>query len=373
MTDNTHPSGEVIFSNQLVSGSSKGAWTAFNPSETEGWINDSTMPYIHVDNYVGYTFTSAAKAVAAKFSLLYYNMTNVTISGKFQGYDGSDWIDVCNTFTYTISDTSGTPIIVPFTKNIDAYTKYRWICTTDASTNKHLGIKLQFYTSADPATQVLIHSAAQDDIYYLDNGSPVIIAHTDDYGDAVIDRDLLPTDEYLTLYSTIAKDPDNLGNAYSKTVHFSKYLTEVYVMPISSIYWYGFKIKELSIESRSSSPYYGTVTYNTNEIDLYGYHSGNWGGPILTPMLYTVENLDLSKYNSVKSITSRTSVSSVYPQVGLRAGVEDIIPGASITEPTISVVTCDISSESSGYPAISSVIYAQGSQCHVYCSALWLE
>lgn len=422
MTSNTTPSGECIGSGDGYS-STYSKWMAFNPDEMRGWLNDSTAPYIHVNNYVGYTPTSANRAISCDITLVYYSSAN-TVVGKIQGNDGTTWTDLTENITVT-SNANNTATKVVFTKNIETYTSYRWICVTAPTNNYTYGLKLQFYADADIATnqdamaligkydycsnallgnatwaeaiansdyfesvlnvkvpkmtsnttpsgecisnvadsssyykyyafdqntstawagaqsgnsyigykftqQVvvdkayfktgnyygritsikvqgsndnfnsdihdlsesitptsdettinmssvgsyqyyrlymsssaapiiyevqfygrasaqtnIIHSAPNDTIYYMEDGSPVTVATTNSDGDGVLDFSSLEDKEY-TFYSSVAKNPSNLSNDFSKTIRITKSefggTTEMYLMPdtVSTLYWFGY-------------------------------------------------------------------------------------------------------------------------------------
>jgi len=129
------------------------------------------------------------------------------------------------------------------------------------------------------AEGITIHSAANDTIYYLDGSTPVTVAVTDANGKAVIDPEDLAPGTY-TLYSTVAKNPDNLSNAYTKTVKISSYTTEIYLMPILSLYWWGYESSNLEdITSTNGWTGYSTLIapdHNTNSISKgnVNYNSG---------------------------------------------------------------------------------------------------
>lgn len=140
MTSDTTPSGEVIKSGEFLSYAS---WKAFNQSELNGWTNDSTAPYIHADNYVGYIFPNNVGIASCDILWKYYNQTS-TIKGKIQANIDNVWTDVTDEITI-VSNSSDIPVHAWFTKNIGKYSSYRFICTVAPNNNYSYGIKLQFY------------------------------------------------------------------------------------------------------------------------------------------------------------------------------------------------------------------------------------
>lgn len=141
--------------------------------------------------------------------------------------------------------------------------------------------EIQFYgrAAANPTLQT-IHSAANDTIYYLDGQTPVTVAVTDANGVGEIDLENLGVGAH-TLYSTVAKNPTNLSNPYSKTINVTRYTTEVYLMPLlGMIYWYGYKSNncEAIISANGwsvSGGYYGLVDPTFNTTNVTGARSGN--------------------------------------------------------------------------------------------------
>jgi len=62
----------------------------------------------------------------------------------------------------------------------------------------------------------------------------------------------------MTLYSSVAKDPSNLSNSYSKTLNNID--SETYLMPDGDVvYWYGWKHPDIQVTQ---------VTWNTNYANM---------------------------------------------------------------------------------------------------------
>ena len=73
--------------------------------------------------------------------------------------------------------------------------------------------------------------------------------------------------------TTVAKDPNNLSNNYTKTINVTEDTTEIYIMPNNTLYWYGYESNNLEDMSTSNgwSPipfnaFTGTIQRNTNYI-----------------------------------------------------------------------------------------------------------
>ena len=128
------------------------------------------------------------------------------------------------------------------------------------------------YIPASPTGQTnIIHSAASDTLYYID-GTSQTIGTTDTSGVGTVNWSNLPVGN-LTIYSSVANDPDDLTSAYSKTVRITPHTVEVYVMPDNALYWYGWISDSLQDASGTNGWSYSSYTfmaptYQTNYVDL---------------------------------------------------------------------------------------------------------
>jgi hypothetical protein len=86
-----------------------------------------------------------------------------------------------------------------------------------------------------------IFSAANDTIYYeAAGGSQVVVAETNDQGEALIDISAIPNGTYM-MYSSVAKDPTDLNQPYCKEIVITDDTKEIRLMPDNAIYWYGWR------------------------------------------------------------------------------------------------------------------------------------
>ena len=147
MTGNTTPSGEA-FANASYTAAQYYPWKAFNSGETQGWMSDNKSPYLHANDYIGYAFTSAVKIYMSAVTLLYYSGTG-QITGKFQASSdgGTDYKDITDIAIATMSS-ANTPTKVITNQNLDAYSRYRYVCTTQPNSANHYGLRIQFYGRA---------------------------------------------------------------------------------------------------------------------------------------------------------------------------------------------------------------------------------
>lgn len=121
--------------------------------------------------------------------------------------------------------------------------------------------------------KVAIHGACNSGIYYKDGGSDVSVGTTDiNTGIALVNISDMPTGTYA-IYDGVAKDPSNLSNDYSKTVSITSNTTDVYLMPDTVWYWYGYKLADVVLNTNrlggtQSTSTVGTATYNTNSLRI---------------------------------------------------------------------------------------------------------
>lgn len=117
-----------------------------------------------------------------------------------------------------------------------------------------------------------IYGAVGDTITYTDDNGQQTVT-TDNTGKAenvsiTITQTTGGVDPSITFTSSIAKDPNNLSNDYSKAVTITENMTEIYVMPDKTIYWYGYKGEGFSNPINVPGQNPGAVTETTNYLVL---------------------------------------------------------------------------------------------------------
>lgn len=102
--------------------------------------------------------------------------------------------------------------------------------------------------------------------------------------------------------TTVAKDPDNLSNNYTKSVTITESTTDVYVMPDNALYWWGYKgdIEEITADNgwTAENGYTpsGVTAFNTNDIYLNGVNF----------QIYGFSSKNLVSYNKINVISKNT-------------------------------------------------------------------
>lgn len=161
---------------------------------------------------------------------------------------------VPETGEYTISGTvSGTPYSTTAT-------------VTSLSTPENVDLQTTINVN------VTLHGAVGAVITYTDaNGSQT--QTLDSMGEKTnVSISILPSNPTIVFTdTTVAKDPDDLSNNYTKSVTITDGMTDIYVMPDNALYWYGWKSDNCedatSANGWSVSAYVlSAPTYNTNSL-----------------------------------------------------------------------------------------------------------
>lgn len=128
------------------------------------------------------------------------------------------------------------------------------------------------------------YGAAYDTIRYVGTDGNTHVVATDDTGHATATiNGITPIVTSITFISSVAKDPSNLDNSYSKTISIDSNTTEVYVMPDNVMYWWGYMsddCEELSTangwtNNQNRNPPFTSPTYNTNDVLVTGNNTYN--------------------------------------------------------------------------------------------------
>ena len=212
-------------------------------------------------------------------------------------------------------------------------------------------------------------SASNDSLYIMDGNTKVYIANTNGEGKSY--EPLLEAGTY-TIYSSVAKDPNNLSNPYSKTVTITEATQTVAVMPDGAIYWYGYEGytyvgKGNPIQSGWTV---NNVTKNTNNISYtsnttaYQQWSAVWSG---------IDATSKTKFKGiVNSVLINVDISSLGSNLYCAFGAHNNTTGSPIWTWDITLAT----SNATGWNS-ARVATAGGSTSTVAitktCTAIWLE
>ena len=359
MTSNTAPSGTCIRSS--IYNSNYEAFKTFD-NDINTWWNASGGK----DEWVGYTFPQPVVV-----NKVYLNNTigtrkvgTIKVQASNDGFV-SDINDISSDFT-----PSSFPYNLCFVNNTP-YTSYRIFNISGNSDNDFTMYELQFYGRASAQTNI-IHSAANDTIYIKKDGSPVVLTTTDSNGVGTLDFTQFDDGVTYTLYSSVAKDPNNLSNDYSKNIRITKNkygcTTEAYLMPDGAIYWYGNICNWLTGGLDKSLWINGnTNSYTLNTHD-YEYLCKN--NTTYDPVYYYKNNITCRGYNAIKTIAKDGGFSRA------RVGVFDSKNTHTMSKMSNNTIgtsyalySTDVSNYQSSYPNLGTF----GVGVNLNIQALWLE
>ena len=273
MTSNTTPSGECSAS--MIYGNIQ-PYVAFDNDTSTKWVAGQDTSSVPTTQWIQYHWGSSKIVNAIKWRANtdspYLPPTQIIVKGS---NDGIDFITIT-----TISDITAdaNEYFVEF-ENTIAYSYIRLELTTRTyrSSNYAQFSEIQFYQRTVQTN--IVHSCANDTIYYMDEGSPVIVATTNSDGDGVLDFSSLDEGVY-TFYSSVAKNPNDLTLDFCKRIRVTNTeygeTTEAYLLPdtVNTLYWYGAKNNLESMVTGNgwsrSSYTFNAPTYNTNYVDCYG-------------------------------------------------------------------------------------------------------
>lgn len=206
-----------------------------------------------------------------------------TLSCKIVGSnDETNWTDISEAVSVACGTTGNIPV------DTDQY--YRYIGLSFSGVMYRSGSfrgslsKLNFYgRHASQNLVPVIHSVPNDTVYYLENGVETTLCTCDSNGVGEVDWSELPQG-VMTLYSTTAKDPNNLSNDFSMSIRVTPNKVDAFLIPDEALYWFGWEggIEDISTANGwTIDSYYTTKaspTHNTNYVAVYANSSKTWCG-----------------------------------------------------------------------------------------------
>jgi hypothetical protein len=191
-------------------------------------------------------------------------------------------------------------------------------------------------------------------LYYID-GTSQTIGTTDTSGVGTVDWSNVPVGN-LTIYSSVANDPDDLTSAYSKTVRITPHTVEVWLMPdaTKTLYWYGYESSDLC-DTTSANGYswvggsVGAPTHNTHDITCTT-SSDTMKGIAVT------DAINLSKiYVVVKGVTVVSGDYGLcYILTSKNISVPAINSSETITSASVTKITVNATAQGNYIPVIAS-------------------
>ena len=216
---------------------------------------------------------------------------------------------------------------------------------------------------------VTIHSAKEDTISYTDiDGATQTITFASGETSKQVQITIEPSGNSFTFTSSVAKNPDNLSQYYSKTFTVTTSTTELYLMPDGALYWYGNTCDWLTgglDKSLWQNGNTSSYTLNTND---YAYLS-NSNYPY-QPIYYYKNNITCSGYNTIKTIAKDGGFNRARVGVFASKSTNTMSAQSSATiGSSYALYSTDVSSYQSSYPNLGTY----GNSVTLNIQALWLE
>ena len=313
MTSNTQPEGTVSASTYYST--SNAAYKAFDGRKITSSYTGWKPKNISGNEWIQYKFTKPVIISKLKISR---GVANASTTFKVQASnDGfvNDSHDILS--EETISQTKSGEIFYVSLNNTSTYQYYRvTLISSTVSYTSSYGFKIQFY-GIENRTNV-IHSAANDTIYMMENESKVVLTTTDSEGVGTLDFTQFDDGVTYTLYSTVAYLPGSSSTKFSKRITITKTkhgcTTEAYLMPdaAKTLYWYGYesdntedcKASNLWGISHSSSTSFNFPTHNTNYLEL---SSSSTSSEKTISGFGSKRKAKISKIHAVGKVSSKSS------------------------------------------------------------------
>lgn len=194
--------------------------------------------------------TGGGATITVTYSSQFYNKTMTCTKG---------------TKTYTKTTTSSGSTV------FDVDESGTWTITCDG-TSRTVDVVLEYTTQMAITKTITVYSAASDTVSFTDMTGAKTVT-TDSSGEGSVDITFIPPSANITFTSSVAKNPDDLSQAYSKSIMLTVNTTSIYVMPDNTLYWWGYNngIEAVNATNGWSMPSGYSVqapTFNTQSISV---------------------------------------------------------------------------------------------------------
>lgn len=228
----------------------------------------------------------------------------VTCSSAFAGLTIT-CTDGTTTLTETCPSTSPYEVefILPNTGTWTVSAEISGVIYSESVSTQNFDVELKNITNVS----VDFYSAANDTISYTGIDSQTHTITTDSNGHAFATISVSSNGNTFIFISSVAKDPNNLSNAYQKSITLYPNTTAVYVMPDLCAYWYGWNSSNIiavdgydsrypNYSSRHKAP---TLTKNTN--NFYCTLGNNYEGEGYVLTNYSLTGLNGKVAKAIKT------------------------------------------------------------------------
>ena len=211
---------------------------------------------------------------------------------------------------------------------------------------------------------VTLYGAVEDTISFTDeNGVTKTETFATGQSSKQVSITVLPSGSSITFTSSVAKNPSNLSEDYTKTVTVTSNTTEVKCCPDGALYWYGYLPYQYTVKMDAGGDSVAKVTFNTRNVTLWGSvnSSTNYN---YAAVYFNAQATDKTYLKAILTSASgydkNLGVNSAYPPLNYYITSKTAISGTGVNSHTIGANT-------SYYPAIN----VGGGTLVV--SAMWLE
>ena len=217
---------------------------------------------------------------------------------------------------------------------------------------------------------VTIHSAKEDTISYTDiDGATQTITFASGATSKQVQITIEPSGSSITFTSSVAKNPNNLSQDYSKTFTITASTTDIYLMPdaVKTLYWWGYESDNLEDCSTANGWVVGYTNYGFNAPT----HNKNH---ISVPSNSNNNTCAIGNKNSINGTTAKgiskgiTAVNNVYCQLGTGPNktLSQMVNYEDTSSSSIELSSVNLTGQSYLY-------FGTGAQKNADIYALWYE
>lgn len=223
--------------------------------------------------------TGGGATITVTYSSEFYNKTMTCSKGST---------------TYTKTTTSSGSTV------FDVDESGTWTVTCDG-VSRTVDVVLEYTTQMAITKTITVYGAASDTISFTDMTGAKTVT-TDANGQGSVSITFIPPSASITFTSSVAKNPTNLSQAYSKSITITESTASIYVMPNNVLYWWGYINGSAStVNYHSAFTNLGKGTFNTNNISLSASNVAYQGD--------TFDAININSLSTIKMIANDDSTS----------------------------------------------------------------
>ena len=220
------------------------------------------------DKSYSFTIAKAPQTLTASKNSVSLTMLQPSDTVTISGQQGSLNVSSSDTGVATASESSGVVTITGVSTGTATISVYAEETANYAQSNT---VSITADAVMNITKTITVYSAASDTVSFTDvTGAKTVT--TNSSGSGTVSVTVSPGGQNITFTSSVAKNPTNLSNAYSKTVTVDSSTSDVYVMPDNVCYWWGYKSSEYEVMSVDNGWGYqntysfGVPTEQTNKV-----------------------------------------------------------------------------------------------------------